>query len=74
MRPGTVFGAILILLGVVALSMGSFSFNRREKVAEVGTIKVTADRERSVPVSPLIAGLAIVGGVALIVASSRKAR
>jgi drug/metabolite transporter (DMT)-like permease len=74
MRPGTVFGAILILLGVVALSMGSFSFNRREKVAEVGPIKVTADRERSVPVSPLIAGLAIVGGVALIVASSRKAR
>jgi drug/metabolite transporter (DMT)-like permease len=69
-----VIGAILILLGVVSLSMGGFSFNRREKVAEVGPIKVTADRERSVPVSPIVGGLAIAAGIVLIVANSRKAR
>ncbi len=74
MRPGTVFGALLILLGVIALSMGGFSFSRRERVAEVGPIQVTAERERSLAIPPLIGGLAIVAGVVLIVASSRKAR
>lgn len=74
MRPGTVFGALLILFGVVALSLGGFSFNRREKVAEVGPVEVTAERERSVPVSPLVGGLAIAAGVVLIVANTRKGR
>jgi drug/metabolite transporter (DMT)-like permease len=74
MRPATVFGALLILFGVVALSLGGFSFNRREKVAEVGPIKVTAERERSVPIPPLVSGLAIAAGIVLIVANSRKAR
>jgi hypothetical protein len=74
MRPATVVGAILILFGVVALSLGGFSFSRREKVAEVGPVQVTAQRERGFSVPPLVAGLAIVVGIGLIVANSRKAR
>jgi uncharacterized membrane protein YidH (DUF202 family) len=74
MRPGTVVGALLILFGVVALSLGGFSFSRREKVAEVGPVQVTAQRERGFAVPPLVAGVAIVVGIGLIVANSRKAR
>lgn len=74
MRPGTVIGALLILAGVIALSVGGFSFTTRDKVAEVGPVQVTTERERSVPLSPILSGLAIAAGVVLIVASSRKAR
>jgi drug/metabolite transporter (DMT)-like permease len=74
MRPGTVIGALLILAGVIALSVGGFSFTTRDKVAEVGPVQVTTERERSVPLSPVLSGLAIAAGVVLIVASSRKAR
>jgi hypothetical protein len=74
MRPGTVVGAILILFGVIALSLGGFSFSRREKVAEVGPVQVTGEREHGFAVPPLVAGLAIVAGIGLIVANSRKAR
>ena len=74
MRPGTVIGALLILAGVIALSVGGFSFTTRDKVAEVGPIQVTTERQRSVPLSPILSGLAIAAGVVLIVASSRKAR
>jgi hypothetical protein len=66
-------GALLILSGVIMLAFGGFSFTSRERVADVGPIEVTAERERSVPVPPILAGLAIVGGVVLIVASSRRA-
>jgi drug/metabolite transporter (DMT)-like permease len=74
MRPGTVLGALLILAGVIALSVGGFSLTTRDKVADVGPIHVTTERQRPLPVSPILGGLAIVGGVILIVASSRKAR
>jgi drug/metabolite transporter (DMT)-like permease len=60
MRPGTVLGALLILAGVIALSVGGFSFTTREKVAE--------------RLSLLLGGIAIAAGVVLIVASSRKSR
>lgn len=74
MRPGTVIGALLILAGVIALSVGGFSFTTRDKVAEVGPVQVTTEHARSVPLSPVLSGLAIAAGVVLIVASSRKAR
>ena len=66
-------GALLILSGVIMLALGGFSFRSRERVADVGPIEVTAERERSVPIPPILAGLAIVGGVALIVTSTRRA-
>ncbi|MGH7516207.1 MAG: hypothetical protein ACREOC_01875 [Gemmatimonadales bacterium] len=74
MRPGAVVGALLILAGIIMFSTGGFSFRSEERVAEVGPIEVTAERERSVLLSPMLAGLAVVGGLVLIVASSRRAR
>jgi drug/metabolite transporter (DMT)-like permease len=73
MRPGTVLGALLILAGVIALSVGGFSFSTRDKVAEIGPVQVTTEHERAVPLSPLLGAIAIGAGVILIVASSRKA-
>ena len=62
----------MILSGVIMLALGGFSFKSRERVADVGPIEVTAERERSIPVPPILAGLAIVGGVLLIVANTRR--
>lgn len=74
MRPGTVIGALLILVGVIVFSAGGFSFTSRDRVADVGPIQVTTEHRRSVPLSPLLGGVAVAAGVVLIVASSRKAR
>jgi hypothetical protein len=62
----------LILAGIVMLSVGGFSFSSRDRVAEVGPVEVTAERERSVAVPRLVAGLAIVAGLVLIVTSRRR--
>ena len=72
MRPGAVVGALLILVGVIMLASGGFSLTSRERVADVGPIEVTSEQTRSVPLPPVLAGLAIVGGLVLIVASSRR--
>jgi len=73
MKPGTIIGIILIVIGVVGFALGGFSFTKKEKVLDVGPIEATADDEKTVPIPPLLAGIALVSGVVLVVASARKA-
>jgi hypothetical protein len=73
MKPGTINGIILVVIGVAGFALGGFSFTQKEKVLDIGPIEATADDEKTVPIPPLLAGLALVSGVVLLVASSRKA-
>ena len=72
MKPGTIVGLILIVLGVVGFALGGFSFTHKEKVLDVGPIEATAEDKESVPIPPILAGLALVGGVVLVAASARR--
>jgi len=72
MKPGTIIGIILIAVGVAGFALGGFSFTQKEKVLDVGPIEATADEKKSVPIPPWLAAVALVGGVVLVAASSRK--
>jgi hypothetical protein len=72
MKPGMIVGIILIAVGVLGFALGGFSFTKREKVLDVGPIEATADDEKTVPIPPLLAGIALVGGVVLVAVSARK--
>jgi hypothetical protein len=71
MKPTAVLAVILIIIGVIALAYGGFNFTTKEKVAEVGPLKLEKDKTHSVPLSPILGVLALVGGVALLVVSRR---
>jgi drug/metabolite transporter (DMT)-like permease len=73
MKPAAIVGVLLIILGIVGLAMGGFSFTHKEKVLDLGPIEASADKKESVPVPPLLGALAIVGGVVLLVSSARRA-
>ena len=73
MRPAAVVGILLIILGVVGLAFGGFSFKHKEKVVDLGPIEATADKKESVPIPPILGGLAIVGGIVLLATSARRA-
>ena len=65
-------GLLLIVIGVVALALGGISYTKREKVVDIGPIEATAERRETIPLPPVLGGLALVGGVALMIAGSRK--
>ncbi|HQW65561.1 MAG TPA: hypothetical protein PLJ23_00900 [Gemmatimonadales bacterium] len=69
MRPLSLVGIVLIVLGAVVLIRGG-SFTSRRDVLKVGDLKVTATEEQAVP--PYAGGIALVAGIALVVAGSRK--
>src|SRR3954447_21146812 len=64
-------GIVLIVVGVLALAFGGFSFTTRERVADLGPLKVDADKQHSFPIAPIAGVAALVGGIVMVVAGSR---
>jgi hypothetical protein len=71
-KPAIVVGVLLILLGIVALSYNRITYTTKEKIAEIGPFQATAEKEKSIPLSPLLGGLSLVAGVGLIAVGYRK--
>jgi drug/metabolite transporter (DMT)-like permease len=72
MKPITWAGILLIVLGGLALAYQGFTYTHREKVLDFGPIHATADQHERVSIPPIIGGLALLGGVVLLVAGTRK--
>lgn len=73
MKPLTVGGAVLLALGLIALLFQGISYTSRETVIDLGPIQATADRQRTLPIPPLVGIAAVLGGVAMLVAGTRRA-
>jgi hypothetical protein len=73
MKSGVMIIAIvLIAIGVVSLAYQGITYTTREKVLEVGPIKATAEKEKTIPLPPILGGLALAGGVVLLVVGARR--
>jgi uncharacterized membrane protein len=71
MKVGTLVGLILIVLGFIGVAYGGITYTHRREVARVGPIQVTTHEERTIPISPIFGGVAILAGAALIIAVRR---
>jgi hypothetical protein len=71
MRPVAMLGIVLIVLGAVALAYQGITYTTNEKVVDLGPLKVEAKKEKTIPLPPVLGGVAIVVGVVLLIASSR---
>ena len=67
-----IVGVALIALGLVALAYQGITYTSRETVIDIGPIHATADREKTLPLSPVLGVVAVAGGVVLLVAGMRK--
>jgi hypothetical protein len=73
MKSGVlIIAVVLIAIGVVSLAYQGITYTTREKVLEVGPIKATAEKEKTLPLPPILGGLALAGGVVLLVAATRR--
>jgi hypothetical protein len=74
MKITSVAGVVLIVLGVLALAYQRLTYTTRETVIDIGPVEATAERQRTVPLPPILGGAAVAGGVALLVVGARKRR
>jgi hypothetical protein len=74
MKPLSLVGVVLIVLGLVALVYQGITYTSRDTVIDLGPIHATAEREKTIPLSPIVGVAAVAGGIAMLMASARKAR
>ena len=72
MKVSTVLGIILIVAGVLALAYQGITYTKREKVIDVGPIHATKDTTKTIPLPPILGGLALVGGIALVAVGAKN--
>ncbi len=65
-------GVVLLVLGILALVYGGISYNRDRTILEVGSLEITATERKNVPIPAIVGFVALIGGVALLFAGSRR--
>ena len=72
MKPIAMIGVVLILFGLAALVYQGITYTSRETVIDIGPVHATADRQKTLPLPPIVGTVAVVGGVVLLIAGARK--
>ena len=74
MKPTIIIAIILIALGIAALAYQGITYTTIEKVVDFGPIQVTAEKTRTIPLTPIVGAIAIVGGIVLLVIGMKKSQ
>jgi len=72
MKPIILIGIILVVLGALALAYQGINYTRTEKVLDLGPIHATKDTQERIPIPPILGGIALIGGVGLLIAGARR--
>jgi len=59
-------GIALVVLGLAGLIYGGMGYNHQTTILDVGGIKATATEHKTLPIAPFAAGIALLGGVTLL--------
>lgn len=72
MKAATIVGILLIVVGIIGFVAGGFSFTREKKDIDMGPVQVEHKQTRTVPISPILSAVALVGGIGLVVVGARS--
>ena len=72
MKPATIVGILLIIVGVIGFAMGGISFTHEKKDVDLGPVQIQHKQKDTLPISPILSAIALVGGIGLVIAGSRS--
>lgn len=67
-----IVGAVLVAIGMISLLWGGISWTERETIVDLGPIQATAEERETIPLPPILGGVALAAGVLLLVLPSRR--
>jgi hypothetical protein len=72
MKPISMIGILLVVLGALALAYQGITYTHREKIIDVGPIHATANEQKTIPLPPIIGAIALAGGITLLIMGGRQ--
>jgi hypothetical protein len=72
MKTVMLLGLVLIVIGVMAFAYQGITYTSREKILDIGPIHASADTQKTIPLPPLLGGLALACGIVLVFIGRKK--
>lgn len=72
MKSTSIVGILLIVLGVIALTYQGITYTTKKKVLDIGPIQATKEEHKTIPLPPILGGIALVGGIALLITGGKN--
>jgi hypothetical protein len=72
MKTATLVGLALLVLGVLSLAYQGITYTTHKKVVDIGPIQATKEEKQTIPLPPILGGIALVGGVVLLMAGTKR--
>jgi uncharacterized membrane protein len=73
MKTASLLGFLLIILGVLGLAYQGIHYTTHKKILDVGPIQATKEEHNTIPLPPIVGGLALIGGIVLVAAGRKEA-
>ena len=71
MKPATIVGILLIILGIIGFATGGLSFTHQKKDVDVGPVQISHKTQDTLPLSPIFSTISLIAGVALVVVGAK---
>jgi len=65
-------GFVLVLFGILAVVYGGLGYNRQTTILDVGGIKATTTEHKTIPITPIAGGIALLSGAVLLVVPKKR--
>src|SRR6185437_15255288 len=72
MKPASIIGFLLILLGIVGFAVGGVSFTHQKKDVDVGPLQISHQQKETIPISPILSTIALLAGAGLVVVGTKS--
>lgn len=73
MKAAALIGIVLIVLGIISFAYQGITYTTHKKVLDLGPIQATTEQQKTIPLPPIFGGLALVGGIVLLMAGRKAA-
>jgi hypothetical protein len=71
MKPLTIIGIVLVILGVIGFATGGISFTHQKKDVDLGPIQVSHKTQDTLPLSPIFSTVSLLAGLGLVVVGAK---
>jgi hypothetical protein len=72
MKAATIIGILLIVLGIIGYATGGLSFTHEKKDVDLGPVQISHKTQDTLPISPILSTVALIGGIGLVVVGVRS--
>lgn len=72
MKTASLAGILLVILGVVALAYQGITYTTHKKVLDIGPIQAAKEEHKTIPLPPILGGIALIGGAALLLSGTKE--